>query len=174
MENFYNTPPVNASILYDVCSDCIIEGGMLVSDPSKASTAGFRVTATPYLCVKHAAEAIAFYKKAFGAIETSRIPDDDGKISHAEIQIGDARIMISDEYPEIKVLSPESIGGSPVMIVLEVEDVDSLFQQAVVAGAVVDRSVMDRFDGAMRNGKLNDPFGHRWMLVTHLIPQPKS
>ena len=145
-----------------------------MSSIRQSSSDQFRITATPYLCVKGAEEAIEFYKKAFGATEILRIPDDDGKISHAEIKIGDARIMISDEYPAIKVLSPESIGGSPVMIVLEVEDVDSLFERAVAAGAIVDRPLMDRFDGALRNGKLNDPYGHRWMLVTHLTPVSNS
>src|SRR5262245_24232194 len=125
-------------------------------------------TITPYLCAKNAADAIEFYKRAFGAVETYRIPDVDGKVSHAEITIGDALIMISDEYPEINVFSPVSIGGSPVMIVLDVPDVDALFNQAVAAGATVDRPVMDRFDGALRNGKLSDPYGHRWMLTTHI------
>lgn len=123
-------------------------------------------TITPYLCAKDAARAIDFYKTAFGALETLRLPDDDGRVSHAELLIGDAKVFISDEYPEIGVLSPGTIGGSPVMIVLEVSDVDSLFNQAVAAGAKVDRPVMDRFDGALRNGKLLDPFGHRWMLTS--------
>jgi PhnB protein len=129
---------------------------------------GFRITATPYLCAKDTASAIAFYKKAFGAIETARLTEPSGRISHAEITIGDARIMISDEFPEINVLSPQTIGGSPVMIVLEVEDVDALFSQAVSAGATVDRPLMDAFDGAMRNGKLVDPYGHRWMILTQM------
>jgi PhnB protein len=139
-----------------------------VTDTSKSASQRFHITATPYLCAKPAAEAIEFYKKAFGAVETMRINDDEGKVSHAEIKIGDALIMISDEYPEISVLSPDSIGGSPVMIVLDVQDVDAVFNQAVAAGATVDRPVMDRFDGALRNGKLNDPYGHRWMITTHI------
>jgi PhnB protein len=132
-----------------------------------------RTTITPYLCARPAAEAIEFYKRAFGAVESYRIPDDEGKISHAEITIGDALIMISDEYPEINVLSPQSIGGSPVMIVVDVPDVDTLFNQAVAVGATVDRPLMDRFDGALRNGKLVDPYGHRWMLSTHTAEIPK-
>jgi PhnB protein len=123
---------------------------------------------TPYLCAKDAARAIDFYKQAFGALEISRITDDDGRIGHAELLIGGAKVFISDEYPEIGVLSPETVGGSPVMVVLEVENVDALFNQAVTAGASVDRPVMDRFDGALRNGKLIDPFGHRWMLSSRL------
>lgn len=133
---------------------------------------GFRITATPYLCAKDTASAIEFYKKAFGAIETARLTEPSGRISHAEIAIGDAQIMISDEFPEINVLSPQSIGGSPVMIVLEVENVDTVFNQAVAAGATVDRPVMDGFDGAMRNGKLVDPFGHRWMILTQMEELP--
>ena len=121
---------------------------------------------TPYLCAKDAARAIDFYVQAFGALETLRLPDDDGRVSHAELMIGHAKIFISDEYPEIGVLSPTTIGGSPIMVVLEVSDVDSLFNQAVAAGAKVDRPLMDRFDGALRNGKLIDPFGHRWMLTS--------
>jgi PhnB protein len=122
----------------------------------------------PYLCAKDAARAIDFYKQAFGALETSRITDDDGRIGHAELLIGGARVFVSDEYPEIGVLSPATVGGSPVMVVIEVENVDVLFNQAVAAGAKVDRPLINRFDGALRNGKLIDPFGHRWMLSTRL------
>jgi PhnB protein len=145
-----------------------------MTNTTKSAPGSFRITATPYLCVKQAAKAIEFYKKAFGAVERWRLTDADGKVSHAEIKVGDALIMISDEYPEINVLSPESIGGSPVMIVLDVEDVDALFNQAVAAGAIVDRPVMNRFDGALRNGKLNDPYGHRWMLTTQIAEIPKT
>lgn len=134
----------------------------------------FHVTATPYLCVKKAAEALEFYKRAFGAVETWRITDDDGRVAHAEIKIGDALIMISDEFPEINVFSPETIGGSPVMIVLDVQNVDTLFNQAVAAGAKVDRPLADRFDGALRNGKLNDPYGHRWMLSMKIAEIPTT
>lgn len=135
-------------------------------------------TITPYLCAKDAARAIDFYKQAFGALEISRLMDDDGRVGHAELLIGGAKIFIADEYPEIGVLSPATIGGSPVMVVVEVDDVDALFNQAVAAGAKMDRPVMDRFDGALRNGKLIDPFGHRWMLSTRLAdttaPTPVS
>ncbi len=128
--------------------------------------AGRNATVTPYLCVDDAAAAIEFYKTAFGATETARLPDSKGKIGHAEINIDGASIYISDEYPEIGVLSPRSIGGSPVLLVLNVPDVDALFNRAVSAGAQVDRPLADAFDGAMRNGKLIDPFGHRWMILT--------
>jgi len=125
-----------------------------------------RITATPYLCCKDASSAIEFYKAAFGAEETMRIPEPSGKVSHAEVSIEGAAIYISDEYPEINVLSPQTIGGSPVMIVLDTPDVDSLFHKAVAAGATVDRPLQDGFDGALRTGKLIDPYGHRWMVVT--------
>ncbi len=130
------------------------------------SEARHRITATPYLCNRDTAGALAFYEKAFGAVETMRLTDDQGRVSHAEIKIGDARIMVSDEHPEINVLSPQTLGGSPVMIVLDVEDVDALFHQAVAAGMTVDRPLQDGFGGALRTAKLIDPYGHRWMILT--------
>jgi PhnB protein len=126
----------------------------------------YPVTVTPYLCIADTARAIAFYQAAFGATEVYRITDPDGRIGHAEIRIGGVPIYLSGEYPEIGVLSPATLGGSPVMLVLDVPDVDALFAQAVAAGATVDRPLADQFDGALRNGKLIDPFGHRWMLST--------
>lgn len=125
-----------------------------------------RIAITPYLCVKDSDEAIDFYKRAFHAVEVMRLPDEDGRISHAEITIGDIPIMISDEYPEINVLSPETIGNSPIMLILEVADADEVFDRAVAEGATVVRPVSERFDGEMRNGKLDDPFGHRWMILS--------
>ena len=109
------------------------------------------------------AAAIAFYKEAFGAVETDRITDPQGKIAHAALRIGDAEMMLSDECPEIGVLSPSSVGGSPVMLLLQVPDVDAVFAQAVAAGATIARPVAG---DALRNGKLLDPFGHRWMILT--------
>lgn len=123
-------------------------------------------TATPYLCVRDAASAIEFYKKAFGATELMRLADPNGKIGHAEIKIGDAPIMLADEFPEMDFRSPQSLGGSPVTIVLYVEDVDALASQAVAAGAKVLRPVEDQFYGD-RMGKLADPFGHVWSVATH-------
>jgi PhnB protein len=123
-------------------------------------------TATPYLTVKNAASAIDFYKRAFGATETMRMEDPTGKVGHAEIKIGNSPIMLSDEYPEMGARSPESIGGSPVMIHLYVEDVDTLASQAVAAGATVVTPVADQFYGD-RGGKLADPFGHIWWIATH-------
>ena len=121
--------------------------------------------ATPYLCCKDAARAIEFYKKAFGATEAIRLSEPGGRIGHAEIRIGDAPIMLSDEYPEMDVRSPESLGGSPVLIHLYVDDVDALASQAVAAGAKLLRPVADQFYGD-RSGALTDPFGHRWMIAT--------
>lgn len=122
--------------------------------------------ATPYLAIRNAAKAIEFYKKAFGATELMRMDDPSGKIGHAEIMIGNARIMLSDEYPEMDVRGPESIGGSPVVIHIYVEDVDALVERAVAAGAKITRPVADQFYGD-RGGKLADPFGHLWWFATH-------
>ncbi len=120
---------------------------------------------TPYIAVKNAAQAIEFYKQAFGAVETARILAN-GRISHAEIRINNAPIYISDEWPESEALSPETVGGSPVMIVIETHDADALFQQAVDAGARVSRPLQGGQNGDLRTGKVNDPFGHRWMILT--------
>lgn len=121
---------------------------------------------TPYLCVKGAPEAIEFYKQAFGATELMRLAAPDGKIGHAEIKIGNSRIMLADEFPEMGFLSPQSLGGTPVTIHLYVEDVDSVARRAVDAGAKVLRPVEDQFYGD-RAGQLEDPFGHVWWVSTH-------
>jgi PhnB protein len=123
-------------------------------------------TATPYLIVNAAANAIEFYKKAFGAKEIMRMTQPDGKIGHAEIKIGDSPVMLADEFPQIGARSPQSLGGSPVSILLYVEDVDAMFTQAVAAGATVQRPVADQFYGD-RAGGVTDPFGHVWYIATH-------
>lgn len=123
-------------------------------------------TVTPYLVIKGAAEAIEFYKKAFGAKELFRMAQSDGRVGHAEIKIGDSPIMLADEYPEMGHLSPQTIGNSPVSILLYVEDVDQVFKQAIDAGAKEDRPVDDKFYGD-RSGSLVDPFGHVWHIATH-------
>ena len=123
-------------------------------------------TATPYLIVKDAAGALEFYKKAFGATELMRFGGPGGKIGHAEIQIGNSRVMLADEHPEMGALSPRTIGGSASGLALYVEDVDARFQQAVAAGGKVLRAVADQFYGD-RSGTLEDPFGHKWTLATH-------
>ena len=128
----------------------------------------FRNTATPYLSVRNAAAAIEFYKTAFGATEAAgtRFVQPDGRIGHAEINIGGARIMLADEFPEIGFHSPDSLGGSPVLIHLDVEDADAIAQQAIAAGAKVVRPVADQFYGD-RSGQVRDPFGYTWIISTH-------
>jgi PhnB protein len=121
---------------------------------------------TPYLCIKGAAAAIEFYKKAFGAKELVRMPAPGDKIGHAEIQIGDSHVMLADEFPEMGFLSPLSVGGSPVMMHLYVEDVGSTANKAVAAGAKVTKPVADQFYGD-RSGQIQDPFGHNWYVSTH-------
>jgi PhnB protein len=123
-------------------------------------------TATPYLIIRGAGDAIEFYKKAFGATELFRFPTPDGKIGHAEIKIGDSPIMLADEFPQMGYNSPQSLGGSPVSIMIYVEDVDTIFNQAVAAGATVKEAVSDKFYGD-RLGTVTDPFGHIWHVATH-------
>lgn len=121
---------------------------------------------TPYLILSGAGDAIAFYKKALGAEEVMRLADPGGKVHHAEISIGDSRIMLADEHPEIQALSPKTVGGSPVSIHLYVEDVDRAVERAVAAGAKLVRPVADQFYGD-RVGGIEDPFGYRWFIATH-------
>jgi PhnB protein len=109
---------------------------------------------------------IAFYKKALGAEEVLRLADPGGKVHHAEISIGDSRVMLADEHPEIQALSPRTVGGSPVSIHLYVEDVDRAVERAVAAGAKLVRPVADQFYGD-RVGGIEDPFGYRWFIATH-------
>jgi PhnB protein len=132
----------------------------------KAIPKGYH-TVTPYLIVKGAADAIEFYKKAFGAKELVRMPGPDGTVMHAEIKIGDSPIMLADEMPQMGHRSPQSLGGTPVGICLYVKDVDALAAQAVAAGATVQRPVMDQFYGD-RSGTFGDPFGHQWTIATHV------
>ena len=121
---------------------------------------------TPYLIVRGGADAIEFYKKAFGAVELFRFPSPDGKIGHAEIKVGDSPIMLADEYPDMGYNGPESLGGSPVSLMIYVADVDAVFNQAVESGATVKEALQDKFYGD-RMGTVTDPFGHRWHLATH-------
>ena len=122
---------------------------------------------TPYLVMDGAAEALEFYKKAFGATELMRMPAPGGRIGHAEILIGDSHIMLADEHPEQGHRGPKSIGGTPVGILLYVEDADSMFQTALSLGATQTRPVELQFYGD-RMGALTDPWGHNWMLATHV------
>jgi len=120
---------------------------------------------TPYLIVKGAAKAIDYYKKVFGATETMRIPGPNGTVMHAEIKIGDSVIMLADEQ-QGNFRSPEGLGGSPVSLMVYVEDVDKTFKQAISSGAKETRAVQDQFYGD-RSGNLVDPFGHVWTVATH-------
>lgn len=121
---------------------------------------------TPHLICAGAAEAIDFYKQAFGATESMRLEQPDGRIGHAELRIGEAPLMLADEFPEMNVRSPQTLGGSPVTLHLYVEDVDAFARRAVAAGAKLVRPVADQFYGD-RAGSLTDPFGHVWMVATH-------
>lgn len=126
-------------------------------------------TLTPYLCAHDAAAALDFYALAFGAVETMRWTNpSDGSIGHAELDIGGAVVMVSDEWPEGGVFSPRTVGRTTVSLVLEVDDADAAFERAVAAGATVDRPVTDSPHG--RNGWLVDPYGHRWNITGPAAP----
>jgi PhnB protein len=129
----------------------------------------FETSITPMLCVRDAAGAIAWYREALGADEVLRLTDG-AMVTHCEMRIGGAGFMLADEFPEIGVLSPASIGGSPVMLLLDVADVDAAFARAVAAGATVERAVAG---DTLRNGKLVDPYGHRWMIMTRSPAGPE-
>jgi PhnB protein len=133
--------------------------------PVKPIPEGYH-SVTPYLIVRGGADAIEFYKKAFGALELFRFPSPDGKIGHAEIKVGNSPIMLADEFPDMGYKGPQSLGGSPVSLMIYVDDVDTVFQQAVDAGATVKEALQDKFYGD-RMGTVIDPFGHRWHLATH-------
>ncbi|HVN44748.1 MAG TPA: VOC family protein [Steroidobacteraceae bacterium] len=135
-----------------------------------AIPAGYR-TATPYLIVQGAADAIEYYKHAFGATEMLRMADPQGRVGHAEIRIGDSVIMLADEHPAMGYRAPRSLGGSSVSILLYLEDVDTVFDRAIKAGARVLRPVTKQFYGD-RSGTLEDPFGHVWTIATHVEDVP--
>jgi PhnB protein len=122
---------------------------------------------TPHLVCAGAADAIEFYKKAFGAVEEARLPGPDGKLMHAMIRIGDSAVMLVDEMPEWGALGPKALKGSPVTIHLYVENTDATVERAVKAGAKVTMPVADMFWGD-RYGQLEDPFGHHWSVGTHV------
>ena len=124
-------------------------------------------TVTPHLVCAGAADAIEFYKKAFGAVEMARLPGPQGKVAHAMIRIGDSVVMLVDEFPEMGSLSPKSFKGSPVTIHLYVDNVDATVERAVKAGAKITMPVADMFWGD-RYGQLVDPFGHHWSVGTHV------
>jgi PhnB protein len=121
----------------------------------------------PYLIVDGASEAIDFYTQVLGASERMRMPGPDGRLGHAELELGDSVIMLADENPEMGARGPRSVGGSPVTIHVYVDDVDAAFERALQAGAKTLQAVDDRFYGD-RAGQLEDPFGHHWSLATHV------
>jgi PhnB protein len=127
--------------------------------------------ATPYLCVDNGAQAMEFYQHAFGATELMRMATPTGKIGHAELKIGDAIIMLADESPEMNFRSPKSIGGTPVNILIYVENVDELVTRSEAAGAKILRPPADQFYGD-RMASLEDPFGHCWSFATHIEDVP--
>jgi PhnB protein len=122
---------------------------------------------TPYIIVAGAAKAIEFYKSVFGATERMRLGGPDGKIGHAELEIGDSLIMLADEHPEMGALAPPTVGGTPVGLHVYVADVDAVAAKAVAAGATLKRPVENQFYGD-RLGSLIDPFGHLWHISTHV------
>jgi PhnB protein len=122
---------------------------------------------TPHLICAGAADAIEFYKKAFNAVDLARLPGPDGKLMHAAVRIGDSTLMLVDENPQWGALGPKALKGSPVTIHLYVGDVDATVAQAVAAGAKITMPVADMFWGD-RYGQLEDPFGHRWSVATHM------
>ncbi len=132
----------------------------------KAIPEGMR-SVTPHLICSGAANAIEFYKKAFSATEVMRLHAPDGKVMHAQIRIGDSAVMLVDEFPNMGSGSPKTLKGSPVTLHLFVEDVDAVVAQAVKAGAKLTMPVADMFWGD-RYGHLEDPFGHRWSVATHV------
>ena len=122
---------------------------------------------TPYLAIRGAAEAIEFYKKAFGAMEVMRMPGPAGKLGHVEIKVGDSKVMLADESEKMNFLGPQARGGTPVHIHVYVKDVDATVAKAVELGAKMMRQVQDMFYGD-RTGAIEDPFGHFWHIATHV------
>lgn len=121
---------------------------------------------TPYLSVRNAEAAIDFYKRAFGAVELFRIGEP-GMVGHAELKIGNAIFMLSDEHPDYGALSPETVGGTPITLMFYVENVDEFTEKAIAEGLKVERPVADQFYGD-RSGYFIDPFGHKWAIATHI------
>ena len=122
---------------------------------------------TPYLAVDDAAKAIAFYQKAFNAVELFRMEGPDHRIGHAEIKIGNSHVMLADECPRMEIRSPKTLGGAGISIMIYVDNVDVIYPQAIAAGGVELRPLRDQFYGD-RSGTLKDPFGHVWTVSTHI------
>jgi PhnB protein len=130
-------------------------------------------TLTPYLAVSDAAQAIQYYKKAFGAKERVRMDAPGGKIGHAELEIGDALLMLADQFPQASTKPPTELGGTSASIFMYVEDVDAVVKQAVDEGATITMEVVDQFWGD-RFGSIKDPFGHSWSIATHVEDVPPA
>jgi PhnB protein len=128
-------------------------------------------TVTPYLAVDDAAAAIEYYKKAFGAKERMRMEAPGGKVGHAELEIGDSLVMLSDSFPQASTRPPKELGGTSASVFMYVKDVDAVVKQAVDAGATVTMEVADQFWGD-RFGSVQDPFGHQWSISTHVEDVP--
>ena len=127
--------------------------------------------AIPYLIVRGAGRAIEFYRAAFLATEVTRVEDVDGKIGHAELRIGDAAVYVADEFPDVEnIVGPDSLGGTSVIVDLEVSDVDAVFQRAVAAGAKPIRQPDDPATAGVQSAKVADPFGHVWLITRVLSP----
>jgi PhnB protein len=126
---------------------------------------------TPYLIIDGASSAIDFYRSVLGATERMRMPSPDGRVGHAELEIGDSLIMLADEFPEMEARSPKTVGGTPVSLHVYVEDADSVFDRAIQAGARALQPVEDKFYGD-RSGQFEDPFGHQWNVATHVEDVP--
>ena len=137
-----------------------------MSTPVKPIPDGYPVV-TPYLIIRGAAQALDFYKQAFGATERMRLEMPGGLLGHAELQLGDSVIMLADEFPQMNCRGPESYGGSPVTLHIYVTDVDAVVARAVALGAKVTRPVANQFYGD-RSGIITDPFGHIWNIATHV------
>ena len=121
----------------------------------------------PYLAVDGANAAIEFYKRVLGATERMRMDGPDGKVGHAELEIGESIVMLADSFPEMGNTTPKALGGTPVTVMVYVEDVDDVYSRALAAGATADRPVENQFYGD-RSGQFTDPFGHKWFVATHV------
>ena len=128
---------------------------------------------TPYIIVKGGVKALDWYKKVFGAEELMRMPGPDGKIGHAELEVGDSLVMLSDPFPQATTRTPKELGGTSASVFLYVDDVDAVVKRAVDAGATVTMEVADQFWGD-RFGTVQDPFGHSWSIATHVEDVPPA
>ena len=140
--------------------------------PTKPIPEGYH-SLNPYLAVDDAARAIEFYTQAFGAKERMRMPGPDGKIGHAELEIGDSIVMLSDPFPQASTKPPKELGGTSASVFMYVEDVDSVVQDAIDAGATITMPVENQFWGD-RFGSITDPFGHLWSIATHVEDVPPA